>query len=195
MNMTKILCALLIATSVFCFAGTDDTGKTTETSNAVPEQYVIGVEDILAVSVWKDQELTRTLPVRPDGFITLPLIGDVMANGRTAAQLRDEITTRLTKYMNAPVVTVSVQEIRSRKINVVGEVMKSGSFPLTQSMTIIDAIAVAGGFKEFAKPSKIYVLRVNANGSTTKLPFNYKEAIRGSGQVLALQSHDTIVVP
>ena len=97
--------------------------------------------------------------------------------------------------MNSPVVTVTVQEIRSRKINVVGEIMKPGSFPLTDSMSVIDAIALAGGYKEFAKQSKVYVLRRNPNGTTTRLPFNYKQAIRGSGPALALQTHDTIVVP
>ncbi len=192
--MRKFILLLLIACATAAFAGTD-APQPKSTPATPPPQYVIGVEDVLAVSVWKDQELTKSLPVRPDGYITMPLIGDVMANGRTSTEIRDEITSRLLRYMNSPVVTVTVQEIRSRKVNVVGEIMRPGAFPLTDSMTVIDAIALAGGFKEFAKQSKIYVLRTNPDGTTKRLPFNYKQVIRGGKQVLALQTHDTIVVP
>lgn len=193
--MRKIIFLLIVAFSATAFAGSDaPQPKNTPAAPASP-QYVIGVEDILAISVWKDQELTKALPVRPDGYITMPLIGDVLANGRTTGEVRNEITSKLLQYMTSPVVTVTVQEIRSRKINVVGEIMKPGAFPLSDSMTVIDAIALAGGFREFAKPSKIYVLRRNPNGTTTRMPFNYKSAIRGGKEVLALQTHDTIVVP
>ncbi len=192
--MRNFVFVLLLACATAGFAGTDAPQPKSPPTAAAP-QYIIGVEDILAVSVWKDQELTRNLPVRPDGYITMPLIGDVMANGRTSAAVRDEITERLLRYMNAPVVTVTVQEIRSRKINVVGEIMKPGAFPLTDSMTVIDAIAMAGGFKEFAKQSKVYILRRTPDGTTKRLPYNYKQAIRGGKEILALQTHDTIVVP
>lgn len=191
--MRKLVVLLVLACAT-AFAGSD-APQPKNTPAATTPQYVIGVEDVLAISVWKDQELTKSLPVRPDGFITMPLIGDILANGRTTGEVRNEITNRLLQFMNSPVVTVTVQEIRSRKINVVGEIMKPGSFPLSNSMTVIDAIALAGGFKEFAKPSKMYVLRMNPNGTTTRLPFNYKQAIRGGKEVLGLQTHDTIVVP
>ena len=193
--MRKGIFLLILACATAAFAGSDAPQPKNTAATSPSPQYVIGVEDVLTVSVWKDQELTKSLPVRPDGYITMPLIGDVMANGRTTTQVRDEISSRLLQYMNSPVVTVTVQEIRSRKINVVGEIMKPGSFPLSESMTVIDAIALAGGFREFAKPSKIYVLRANPNGTTTRLPFNYKQAIRGGKEVLGLQTHDTIVVP
>jgi polysaccharide biosynthesis/export protein len=192
--MRKLILSLLIACACAgSVAGSD--APQPKSKPVATDSYIIGVEDVVAVSVWKDQELSRTLPVRPDGYITLPLVGDVLANGRTSIQVRDEITSRLLRYMNSPVVTVTVQEIRSRKINVIGEIMKPGSFPLSDSMTVIDAIALAGGFKEFAKESKIYVLRRNDDGTTTRLPFNYKKAIRGGGPTLALQTRDTVVVP
>ncbi len=193
--MRKLVVLLALAFATAAFAGSDAPQPKNTTEKSASPQYIIGVEDVLSISVWKDQELTKALPVRPDGYITMPLIGDVVANGKTTIQVRDEITSRLLQYMNSPVVTVTVQEIRSRKVNVVGEIMKPGSFPLSDSMTVIDAIAQAGGFREFAKPSKIYVLRRNINGTTTRLPFNYKQAIRGGKEVLALQTHDTIVVP
>lgn len=193
--MKKLVVFLVLACALPCLASSD--GPDTKTTNKVSADapYVIGVDDVLSISVWKDQELTRTLPVRPDGYITLPLIGDIMANGQTSAQLRDEISNRLRKYMNDPVVTVTVQEIRSRHINVVGEIMKPGTFPMVNSMNVIDAIALAGGFKEFARTSKIYVLRQNDDGTTQRIAFDYKHAIRGNGKVLALQAHDTVVVP
>ena len=191
MRKWTLICVMACAT--VAMAGSDVPDP--KITNVSQRQYVIGVDDLLAVSVWKEQELTKTLPVRPDGYITLPLIGDVMAKGRTSTALRIEIMQRLQQFMKDPVVTVSVQEIRSRKINVVGKIMKPGEFPLSESMTVIDAIALAGGFKDFAKESKIYVLRVSPDGRTTRMPFDYKHAIRGGEKTFALQAHDTIVVP
>lgn len=163
----------------------------------VPEEFTIGTGDLLAISVWKEAELSRVVPVRSDGRISLPLIGELQASGRTANQLEDEITKKLKDYVSEPEVTVIVQEIRSLKFNVLGMVMKPGSYTLTKPMTVIDAIATAGGFRDFAKKKDIYVLRRGQDGTQTRLAFNYKEVIKGrnAAQNVALESNDTVVVP
>lgn len=160
-------------------------------------EYVIGPDDVLAVNVWKEPEISRTLPVRPDGNISLPLIGDLMASGRTPAQLQNEIRQQLVAYLSNPEVAVLVQEAKSHKFNIVGEVEKPGSYVISGPMTILDAIAIAGGLRDFARQSKIYVLRFNAEGSRTRIPFNYKEVLRGNPLQadVQLQPRDTIVVP
>ncbi len=159
--------------------------------------YVIGVEDILAINVWKEPDLCRTVPVRPDGKITLPLIGDVKAQGKTPHRLQQEIQESLAAFVSVPAVTVIVQEVKSRKFNIVGEVMKPGSYPLTESMTVLDAIAQAGGLAQFAKRNSIYVLRTLPDGSSARYPFHYTQVLKGEdlSQNVPLQSHDTVVVP
>ena len=160
-------------------------------------EYVIGPDDVLAVNVWKEPEISRTLPVRPDGNISLPLIGDLMASGRTPAQLQTEIRQQLVAYLSNPEVAVLVQEAKSHKFNIVGEVEKPGSYVISGPMTILDAIAVAGGLRDFARQSKIYVLRFSADGSRTRIPFNYKQVIKGNALQadVQLEPRDTIVVP
>jgi polysaccharide biosynthesis/export protein len=169
----------------------------TQAQPSQTEAYVIGAGDLLAINVWKETELTRTVLVRPDGRISLPLIGELQAGGRTAAQLQAEITDKLANYISHPQVNVLVQEIKSRSFNVVGKVVKPGEFVLIRPTTILDGLAQAGGFQEFAKATKIYVLRRLPDGSTTMLPFNYKKVIKGQGleQNVMLKSGDTIVVP
>ena len=159
--------------------------------------YMIGPEDVLAINVWKEPEVSRTLPVRPDGKISLPLVGDLLASGRTTAQLQGEIKQQLHRYFTSPEVTVLVQEAKSHKFNIVGEVSKPGSYVMSNSMTVLDAIAVAGGLKDFAKASKIYVLRIAADGSHVRLPFNYKKVIKGGDlrENVELIPRDTIVIP
>src|SRR5271169_5096350 len=144
-----------------------------------PEGFVIGVEDVLNINVWKEPEISRAVPVRPDGMITLPLVGEIQAKGMTPVQLQDEITASLKKFMSDPQVTVIVVEVRSLTFNVVGQVLKPGYYPLTRRMTVLDAIALSGGFRDFAKVKKIYVLRTEANGHQERLPFNYKNVIKG----------------
>ena len=162
-----------------------------------PANYVIGADDMLAVNVWREPEISRNVLVRPDGNISLPLVGDLRANGRTPDQLRDEIKQRLLGYLSDPEVTVFVQEARSQKFNILGEVERPGSYPLGKSMTVLDAIALAGGFRDFAKTTKIFIVRVDADGSRVRIPFNYKEAIKAQklNQNTELQPHDTVVVP
>ncbi len=165
--------------------------------SVIADDYVIGADDTLAINVWKEPDLCRTVPVRPDGKITLPLLGDVQASGKTPHKLQGEIQEGLAAFVAFPEVTVIVQEVKSLKFNIVGEVVKPGSYPLTESTTVLDAIALAGGLGEFAKRNSIYVLRVRADGSSERLPFRYKEVLKGSNlsQNVQLRAHDTVVVP
>ena len=164
---------------------------------AAASDYIIGSDDVLAINVWKEPDLSRMVPVRPDGKITLPLIGDISASGNTPKQLQANIEQDLAKYISKPAVTVIVQEAKSHKFNIVGEVQRPGSYLLTNPMTVLDAIALAGGFRDWAKVKSIYVLRNGANGSRTKLAFNYKKVIKGhdNEQNIQLQTGDTVVVP
>jgi|SRR6185437_168409 polysaccharide biosynthesis/export protein len=179
--------------------GIDDEAAATATTKlqAGAHDYVIGPDDILNINVWKEPEISRILPVSPDGNISLPLVGDLMASGCTPDQLRSEIKQRLLVYFSDPEVNVSLQEAKSHKFNIVGEVEKPGSYVMTTPLSVLDGIAVAGGLRDFAKETKIYVLRENADGSHTRLPFNYKKVIRGNDlrQNVQLQPRDTIVVP
>lgn len=179
-------------------AGSERTNSIVPTTgNTVSEEFVIGTGDVLAINVWKETEVSRVVPVRSDGRISLPLVGEIQAGGRTPKQLETEISAKLKDYVSEPEVTVIVQEIKSQKFNVLGMVMKPGSYVLTNPTTILDAIAMAGGFRDFAKQKDIYVLRRSVDGNQARLPFNYKDVVKGhkSTQNIALQSNDTIVVP
>jgi len=174
-----------------------DSGATAPAGGvAHDESYVIGASDVLSVSVWKEPDVSRVVTVRSDGKISLPLAGELQAAGDTPKRLEQEIAKKLTSYISEPEVTVIVQQSNSHRVNILGMVAKPGSYLLTNSMTVLDAIAVAGGFKDFAKQKDIYVLRT-ANGSQTRLPFNYKDVIKGknTSQNVQLQPGDTVVVP
>ena len=166
-------------------------------AKAHDNSFVIGNDDVLAINVWKEPDVSRSIPVRSDGKISLPLVGEVQATGRTPLKLEEEIAARLKNYIAEPEVTVIVQQINSQKFNILGQVNKPGSYVISNSATVLDAIALAGGFRDFAKQKSIYILRQNADGSQTRLPFNYKEVVKGknSGQNIKLQPRDTIVVP
>ncbi len=159
--------------------------------------YVIGNDDVLAINVWKEPDISRSVPVRSDGNISLPLVGEVQAAGHTPHELEAEIAGKLKNYISEPEVTVIVQEIRSQKFNVLGMVTKPGAYPLTNSMTVLDAIALAGGFRDFAKQKSIYVLRANPDGTQARLDFNYKDVVKGKNpqQNVKLQPKDTVVIP
>lgn len=159
--------------------------------------FVIGNDDVLAINVWKEPEISRALPVRSDGRISLPLVGEVQAAGRTPLQLEQEIARKLQSFMTDPQVTVIVQEINSEQFNILGQVLKPGAYSLTRTTTVLDAIAIAGGFRDFAKQKGIYILRQNVNGGESRIPFNYKDVIKGknSAQNILLQPRDTVVVP
>ena len=158
------------------------------------QEYRIGPQDVLQIDVWKEPEITRTIPVRPDGKISLPLLHDVQAAGLTAMQLAVNIRDGLTKYLNSPQVTVTVTQINSRRVFVTGEVNKSGALPLLPGMTALQALATSGGFTQFAKEKAIYILRTE-NGKQVKLPYNYKDVLKGTKEDVPLQAGDVIVVP
>jgi polysaccharide export outer membrane protein len=156
--------------------------------------YKIGPQDVLRVDVWKETEISRSVPVRPDGKISLPLLNDVQAAGLTAMELANTITEGLKKFINNPQVTVSVAEINSRRVYVTGEVTRPGAYPLLPNMTALQALTSAGGFTQFSNPKKIYVLR-NESGKQVKHPFNYKSVLDGKQDDIPLLPGDTIVVP
>ena len=161
------------------------------------DAYVIGANDVLAVNVWKEPDVSRSVTVRSDGKISLALAGELQAAGQTPRQLEQEIAQRLKSYISDPEVTVIVSESKSQKINVLGMVARPGTYLLNGSTTILDAISMAGGFKDFAKKKSIYVLRATADGTQKHIPFNYKEVIKGTNpeQNVKLMSGDTVVVP
>jgi len=162
----------------------------------VSADYVIGPDDVLDVSVWKEQDLTRTLQVRPDGRISMPLLNDVQAAGFTPSQLAQTISERLKKYLTAPQVTIIVTQINSQRVYVIGEVTRPGAYPLLPGMTILQAISSAGGLTQFANSKKIFLMR-NENHIQTKYPFSYKEVLDGrkAEENLPVKAGDTIVVP
>ena len=175
----------------------DVAAKANNSAAAVADaDYKIGPQDMVRVDVWKEPEITRTIPVRPDGKISLPLLNDVQAAGLTAIQLSNSIHDGLTKYLNNPQVTVTVTEINSRRVYVTGEVNRPGVLPLLPDMTVLQALSSAGGFTQFAKLKGIYVLR-NEGGRQIKLPFNYREVVKGKNQEqnILLLPGDVIVVP
>lgn len=162
----------------------------------VDPAYKIGPQDVLRVDVWKEPEISRTLPVRPDGKVSLPLLNDVQAAGLTPVQLASKIADGLKKYITNPQVTVGVTEINSRRIFVTGEVTKPGAFSLLPNMTVLQALSSSGGFTQFARLKNIYILRTE-DGKQVKHPFNYKEAVSGKHpeQNIILEGGDVIVVP
>jgi polysaccharide export outer membrane protein len=148
------------------------------------------------VNVWKEYDLSRSVPVRPDGKISLPLLNDVQASGLTPMQLGAEISTRLKKFISEPQVTIIISRVNSQRIYIVGEVNRAGAFPLVPNMTVLEALSSAGGCSAFAKQTKIYILRVE-NGHEIRRPFNFKEVLSGQRmeQNILLRPGDTIVVP
>jgi len=164
-------------------------------SSVAGPDYVIGPEDVLHIAVWKENDLTATLPVRPDGKISLPLLDDVQAAGLSPKQLALSVTEKLKKYIADPRVTVVVTAINSKRVYLVGEVLHVGAMPMLPNMTVLQALSSAG-LNQFANTKKIYVLRT-ANGKQQKLPVNYRELVKGQqiDQNYVLQPGDTIVVP
>jgi polysaccharide export outer membrane protein len=166
-----------------------------EPASVAGPDYVIGADDNLHISVWKEPELTNTLPVRPDGKISMPLLDDVQAAGLTPMQLASSLTEKLKKYLADPRVTVVVTQMNSQRVYVLGEVIHTGAMALLPDMTVLQALATAG-FTQFANTKGIYILRT-ANGKQQKLPFNYKQVVKGDdmAQNVSLKPGDTIVVP
>jgi polysaccharide export outer membrane protein len=164
-------------------------------SQALPSDYVIGADDQLKISVWNEANLSETVPVRPDGKISMPRLNDVDAAGLTPTQLKDSITEKLRKFISDPRVTIVVLAMNSRRVFVTGEVNHTGPMALLPHMTVLQALAQAG-FTQFANMKGIYLLRTE-NGKQSRIPFNYKEVVKGNRpeQNVQLKPGDTIVVP
>lgn len=172
--------------------GTSGSATTARPDASADYQLVAG--DKLRIEVYKDAQLSQNLQVRPDGKITLPLVGDIAAAGRTSNELRDTITSSLKEYNTNPVVTVIVVETVPPTIYVMGEVNNPGPQPLVGEVTVMQALATAGGFKDFAKTKDIRIQRKGPAGITV-LYFNYKDAVNGRGKIIIVQPGDTIIVP
>ena len=212
MALSVIALLAVIAEPIFSQAQTSQQPtQTTQTATARPpaerpegvnppvkmgKDYVIGPDDVLDMNVWKEQELTRSLQVRPDGKISMPLLGDVQAAGLTPGQLAQNVTDRLKKYLTAPQVTVILTQINSQRVYVMGEVTRPGAYPVLPGMTILQAISSAGGLTPFANGKKIFLMR-DENHIQTKYPFSYKEVLDGrkAEENLPVKAGDTIVVP
>jgi polysaccharide export outer membrane protein len=161
----------------------------------MPDAFRIGPEDVLDVQVWKNEELSRVVPVRPDGMISLPLVNDIRAAGLTAVELREEITRRLAEYVPSPEVSVMVREVHSVKVAVLGAVRMPGHYEVKSAATVLELIARAQGLNEFADRGRIVVLRQNGN-ETQRIPFNYRKVAEGSEQDnFYVRPGDIIVVP
>jgi polysaccharide export outer membrane protein len=165
----------------------------TESKAAAPPEYVIGPADVLQLTVWKEPDLTRLVTVRRDGMVTIPLVGDVSASGRTPSQLAEAIGNDLKKFIEVPRVTVGIEQANSARFYVVGQVAKSGEFALSGPTSVLQALALAGGFKDFAKTDGIVIVRRDRS----VVPVNYKRIADGSNvaQNAMLLPGDTIVVP
>ncbi|HXW08865.1 MAG TPA: polysaccharide biosynthesis/export family protein [Vicinamibacterales bacterium] len=200
-----VSCALALATAAPAAAqgssagadnGSPPASRTTSVrgpADAVDYRLVPG--DKLRIEVYKDPQLSQSLQIRPDGKITLPLVGDVPAAGATPRELAQQLTERLREYVTAPVVTVIVAEAMPPMVYVMGEVNSPGAQPMGEPITVLQALAVAGGFKDFANPKKIRILRRTGNGTVQTIQFNYKDAVEGPGRPVFLQPGDTVIVP
>jgi polysaccharide export outer membrane protein len=179
-----------------CLAGPAFGQDQKKGDDAVPADYRIGPEDLLQISVWKNDVMSRTVPVRPDGKISLPLLNDVEAAGHTPMELRDLLVEKLAEYMPSPEVSVIILEPRSFKVSVLGEVPKPGRYELKSQATVLDVLALAGGLNQFASRRGIVILRPNGQANL-RLPFNYNKAISAGGEKenFLVRPGDVIVVP
>jgi polysaccharide biosynthesis/export protein len=196
--ITAVLTLLVLSPTIparaFDWPRTDDK-KQAPHPPTVDEEYRLGPGDKLRIEVYKDPQLSQSVQIRPDGKITLPLVGDVEATGRTPLELRDMIAQSLKEYMNNPTVTVIVVEAVASQVFVMGEVSHPGSMQLHGPTTILQAIAMAGGFKEFANTKDVRVLRPADNGTIQQLKFNYRDVLNGDAKPFYLRSGDTVIVP
>jgi polysaccharide export outer membrane protein len=160
------------------------------------EEYRIGPEDVLSITVWKNDAMSRVLPVRPDGMISLPLVDDIMAAGLTPMELRNVLAQKLTEFVPSPAVTVVVNDVRSFKVSVIGEVIRPARYELKSRTSVLDVLALAGGFNQFAARTRIVVLRQDGD-KKVRIPFNYNRVTSGSAdeENLYLRPGDIVLVP
>jgi polysaccharide biosynthesis/export protein len=199
MKHTTLIGAAVIAAlcALPAIATADDLDKkrAAQGPGAATEEYRVGAGDKLRIEVYKDPQISQSVQVRPDGKITLPLIGDMEATGKTPLELRDEIATSLKEYITNPTVTVIVVEAIASQVFVMGEVTRPGPMQLHGPTTILQALAMAGGFKEFANTKDVRVLRPAASGKMETIHFNYKTVLTGETKPFYLRPGDTVVVP
>ena len=195
--MRTLLCLILSGPLAWPVAMLAAESAPLPTEAPLSEDYVIGVEDVLFVSVWKNPDLSREVPVRPDGKITLPLIDDIKAVGLRPAELKEILTGRWKAYITAPEVSVIVTQVNSLKVYMVGEIPKPGVLVLKGPTRLLQAISQVGGFTQFADRSRIIVLRSGPDGGESRLEFNYKKIISGDrpGENIFLKPGDTVIVP
>jgi polysaccharide export outer membrane protein len=196
--MIRLLANVLILIAVFFGAVTpaESAPESSRSAARSSEEYRIAPEDVLQVSVWKNEMLSRTLPVRSDGMISLPLVNEVQAAGLTPMQLRDTLKARFGEYLPNPEISVIVMEMNGYVVSVLGEVKTAGRYQFTNRITVLDVLARAGGITEFASPSEIFVLRPE-KGAMTRIAFNYTKVIGSPGQHqnFFIQPGDIVVVP
>ena len=184
---------LFLGTLAGAIAGAD-TITSPPSSVAGAKDYRLGAEDVIEVFVWKESELSTTVVIRPDGKISLPLANELEASGKTAAELQQEISERLRRYITEPIVNVMVKQINSLKISVLGEVRKPDVYRIKNQLTVLDAIAMAGGFTDLARPNRVVVLRNTASGPQ-RIKINVKQTVAdAAGQPFYLQPQDTVYV-
>jgi len=185
------LIALLVGTALVAGPGAAESGPA---AAVLYDGYRIGPEDTLLIAVWKNEALSRQVPVRPDGMISLPLLNDVMAAGKTPMQLRDDLVLRLSEYMPQPEVSVIVQEIHSPKVSILGEVVHPGRYDLKGRTTVLDLVALAGGLTEFASRSRILVVR-DGGSQVKRIRFDYDKAmLDGKQENFELRPGDIVLV-
>ncbi len=189
---------LLVAGAFFCqgCSATNVSQNTEKKTTLVEDEYIIGPTDILEIHVWREPDLSRTIPVRPDGKITLPLLNDVQASGLTPLELKAGIEKRLAEFVESPTVSVAVLEIHSKNIFVLGQVESPGRYPLQQGLTVLQALSLAGGLAEWADKGDVVILR-KENGKQSRIKFDYKNVSKGKNleKNIVLQPGDTIIVP
>jgi polysaccharide export outer membrane protein len=199
MKPASILIVAFLASALFCHAQNkapaDQLAAQATATPSITESYIIGASDVIVVTVFKEPTLSNTLLVRSDGMISIPLLGDVKASGKTPLQLAAEIEAKLKRFVQDPNVTVILNQMNSKRVFLIGEVGKTGPIEMTPGMTLLEAIATAGGLSQYANAKKIYILRTEA-GTQQKIRVQYKQALKGDLSLnLLLNPGDTIVVP
>lgn len=195
-----IVAGVLLGMSVGCTSGVPKEALE-EAAKPVSKEFLLGPEDVLEVTVWRNQDLSRTVVVRPDGKISLPLIGDIQASGLNASQVAAKIAAKLTEFKENPNVSVSLKEVNSYFIFVLGEVTKPGKYPLKSYATVLQGVSMAGGFTIYASKNRMQVIRAHTNEdgkeNQIRIPVPYNELVSGKGEIenFILKSGDTIVVP
>lgn len=194
--VARFVAGLLVISGLTAAAPAGAQAPRTDDANrsVPPETYRIGPEDMLQISVWKNETMSHAVPVRPDGKISLPLLNDVQAGGFTALELREILTKKLAEYMPNPEVAVIVTDVRSYKVSVVGEVARPGRYDLKTWTTVLDVLAMAGGFTQFASRSRILILQPDGKGMK-RIPFNYNKVVGGEQENFYVRNGDVIMVP